>query len=97
MSKKINEKGLLGIVFCLFVFALGYFVLEYISTMEDPPLGNTLYILIGSTFIFTSILGFVVILKYLYDYNKKKERRQRKRKTQKLFYLKDTTKNKKVD
>lgn len=97
MSRRVHERGLIGIGFCLFIFALGYFVLEYISTMEDPPLGNTLYILIGSTFIFTSILGFVVILKYLYDYKKKKERRERKRRKHKLFYLKDIEKNKKVD
>lgn len=97
MSRRVHERGLIGIGFCIFIFAFGYFVLEYISTMEDPPLGNTLYILIGSTFIFTSILGFVVILKYLYDYKKKKERRERKRRKHKLFYLKDSNRNKKVD
>ncbi|HNP31950.1 MAG TPA: hypothetical protein PKN96_01510 [Flavobacterium sp.] len=97
MSRRVHERGLIGIGFCILVFALGYVVLEYISTMEDPPLGNTIYILIGSTFIFTSILGFVVILKYLYDYKKKKERRQRKRKKHKLFYLKDSHRSKKVD
>lgn len=97
MSKKVHERGLIGIGACVFVFALGYFVLEYISTREDPPLGNTIYILIGSTFIFTSILGFVLILKYLYDYKKRKEKRERKRKKHKLFYLKDSDKNKKDD
>ena len=97
MSRRVHERGMIGIGFCIFIFGLGYFVLEHISTMEDPPLGNTIYILIGSTFIFTSILGFVVILKYLYDYKKKKERRNRKRGNHKLFYLKDSKRNKKVD
>lgn len=97
MTKRVQERGLIGISLCILIFALGYFVLEDISTMEDPPLGNTLYILIGSTFIFTSILCFVIILKYLYDFKKKKERRERKRKKHKLFYLKDSPRNKKVD
>ena len=97
MSRRVHERGLIGIGFCLLIFGIGYFILEYIKTKADPPLGDTIYILIGSTFIFTSILGFVVILKYLYDYKKKKERRNRKRGNHKLFYLKDSKRNKKVD
>lgn len=94
MSKRVNERGLIGIVLCVIVFSLGYFVLNHISTMEDPPLGNTIYILIGSTLTFLSILGVILILKYLYDNKKKKERRERKRKKHKLFYLKDNPENK---
>jgi cell division protein FtsW (lipid II flippase) len=96
MSKSVVERGLIGIIFCLILFAFGYFfVLNYVSTMEDPPLGNTVYILLGSTFSIISILGILVILKYLYDHKKKKERKERKRKKHKLFYLKDINKNKK--
>jgi hypothetical protein len=62
--------------------------------MEDPPLGNTIYILIGSLLVFLSVLGIFLILKYIYDSKKKKERRQRRRKNHKLFYLKDSAKNK---
>ena len=97
MSRRVHERGLIGIGLCVFIFALGYFILEYIKNKVDPPLGDTIYILIGSTFVFTSILGFVVILKYLYDYKKKKVRRERKRKKYKLFYLKDSNKNKNVE
>lgn len=90
MSKSVVERALIGIIFCIVVFVFGYFfVLNRISTMEDPPLGNTIYILIGSTLSVVSILGIIVILKYLYDYKKKQERRQRKRKKHQLFYLKD--------
>ena len=96
MSKKLYTRVLIGIGFCFFIFILGYFVLNYISTMEDPPLGNTIYILIGSAFIFSSGLGVILILKYLYDYKKKKERRERKRKKHKIFYLKDINKEKKT-
>lgn len=97
MSRRVHERGLIGIGFCLFFFALGYFILEYVRTKDDPPLGDGIYILIGSTFIFTSILGFVVILRFLYTYKKKKVRRERKRKKYKLFYLKDNNRRKKND
>ena len=90
MSRKLYERGLIGIGFCIVVFIIGYFVLNKISTMEKPPLGNTIYILIGSTLTFTSVLGVILIIKYIYDSKKKKERRERKRRKHKLFYLKDT-------
>lgn len=97
MSRKLYDRVLLGIGFCIIVFVLGYIILNHISTMEDPPLGNTIYILIGSALIFSSALGVVLILKYLYDYKKKKERRERRRKKHKLFYLKDQNKEKDLD
>ena len=93
MSKSVNERGLIGIAFCVLLFIFGYFfVLDYISTMEDPPLGTTIYILVGSSLSVLSILGIIVIVKYFYDYKKKETRKARKRKSQKLFYLKDTKK-----
>jgi len=94
MSKSLNQRGLIGIGLCGIVFFIGYYILNYISTMEDPPLGNTIYILIGSLLVFLSVLGIFLILKYIYDSKKKKERRQRRRKNHKLFYLKDSAKNK---
>ena len=94
MSKKNNEKGIIGICICIVVFIIGQVVLNQISTMEDPPLGNTIYILIGSTLRFTSILGVVIILKYLYDAKRRKERNERKRKKHKLYYLKNEKENK---
>ncbi len=98
LSRSASERGLIGIVCCIILFVFGYFfVLNYVSTMEDPPLGNTVYILLGSTLSIISILGIFLILKYLYDYKKKKERKERKRKNHKLFYLKDMNKNKKTE
>ena len=95
MSKKFHERLIIGICFCIVVFAWGYFILDHIKTVEDPPLGDTIYILVGSAFIFCSLLGVIIILKYLYDYKKQKEKRERKRKKHKLFYLKDIDKEKK--
>lgn len=95
MSRRVNERGLIGIGLCIIVFILGYIILNHISTMEDPPLGNTIYILIGSTLTFLSVLGVILILKYLYDYKKKQERKERKRKKHKIFYLKESSSRKK--
>ena len=93
MSKSVVERGLIGIICCVILFAFGYFfVLNYVSTMEEPPLGNTIYILLGSTFSIVSILGIILILKSLYNYKKRKERKDRKREKHKLFYLKDQKK-----
>jgi hypothetical protein len=55
--------------------------------MEDPPLGNTIYILIGNIFVFGALLGVLLILKYIYDENKKEKRKVRKRKSHKLYFL----------
>lgn len=94
MSKRVHERALIGIGACIVIFILGYYILEHISTMEDPPLGNTIYILIGSAFVFSSGLGILLIIKYIYDNKKKKERRERRRKKHKIFYLKDQNKQK---
>ncbi len=94
MSKRTNERCLIGIILCIVVFILGYYILNHISTMEDPPLGNTIYILIGSALTFLSILGIILILKYMYDNKKKAERRERKRKKHRLFYLKESQRKK---
>lgn len=97
MSRRLHQRALIGVGGCIIVFILGYYILEHISTMENPPLGNTIYILIGSALIFSSGLGVLLIIKYLYDYKKKKERRERRRKKHKLFYLKETKKETDVD
>lgn len=97
LSQKVHVRGLIGMGFCVIIFLMGYYVLEYISTMVNPPLGDTIYILVGSTFIFTSIVVFILILRYLYNYKMKKEKRHRKRKNHKLFYLRDVKKNENID
>jgi uncharacterized BrkB/YihY/UPF0761 family membrane protein len=90
------ERGLIGIIFCILLFAFGYFyVLNHVSTLEKPPLGNTLYILIGSTLSIVSILGIAVIIRYLYNHKKRKLRKARKRSKHKLLYLKDMKKTSK--
>jgi uncharacterized membrane protein len=92
MKKKETTRAYIGIVFCAIVFVIGYFILNYISTKEEPPLGATFNILIGSILIATSAVGIIIILKYLYDLKEKLKRRERKRKKHKIVFLKDSKK-----
>jgi len=86
-SRKLSEKGLYGIVLCVITFFIGEFILNKISTMEDPPFGNTIYILIGNLFVFGALVGVLLILKYIYDENNRKKRKERKRKSHKIYFL----------
>ncbi len=88
-SIKVNEKGLIGLGLCVIVFFVGYYILNHISILENPPLGNTICIIIGATLTSLSILGVLLILKYMYDNKTKKEQREHKKKKNKLFHLKD--------
>lgn len=87
-SKKEKDKAIIGILICCLLLLIGYIVLNYIATLEDPPLGNTIYILIGLTLIAISCLGIFMILKYLYEAKKKKKRRELKRRKHKIVFLK---------
>lgn len=48
------------ILFSIFIFGLGYYILNYISIMETPFLGNTFHIILGCILMATSLifLGF---------------------------------------
>lgn len=48
---------------CLFFFGLGYYLLNYISRMEKPFLGNTFHILFGCILMAISGLLFVITAK----------------------------------
>ena len=88
------DKAILGIIVCSIVIAIGYYILNHIATLEDPPLGNTLYILLGLTLIAAGGIGILIILKHFYENLKKKRRREIKRKKHKVVFLKKD-KNKK--
>ena len=96
MSRSINEKGFFGISLCVITFILGDYLLNHISTLENPPMGNTLYILIGSTMVFTSVLGAIIISKYVYDNKKKLKKMEYKRKKHRIYFLKNKNSNTKI-
>ena len=85
--KKEQNRAILGIILCVIFIITGYIVLTTIATYEDPPLGHTFYILIGLTLISVGSLGFIMIVKYLYDLKQKKKRREIRRKKHKIVFL----------
>jgi uncharacterized membrane protein len=87
-SKKDKDKAILGLIVCFILLIIGYVVLKFISTLEDPILGHTFYILLGTTLIAIGGLGIFMILKYLYDLNKRKNRKKIKRRKHKVVFLK---------
>jgi uncharacterized membrane protein len=93
--KKDQDKAIIRILICCVGIVIGYYVLNHIATLEDPPLGNTIYMLIGLTLIAVGILLIFMILKKLYDKKVQKKRRALKHRKHKVVFLKkETTKNK---
>lgn len=92
MSRKDSEKALWGILLSVVVFGIGYYFLNYIATMEEPPLGHTIHILIGTSLMSVSGLGIVLIIKYLYDKRKRRIRKEHKRRKHKIVFLKNQKK-----
>lgn len=79
------KKSLLGIVACIITFILGQILLEVVSKFEDPPLGNTFYIILGCVLIVASLLGIYFLIDHIRHIRKKKERRKRS----KIVFLND--------
>jgi hypothetical protein len=71
---------------CLAVFGFGYYILNHVSRMEKPFLGNTFHIIFGCTLMAISSL--------LFAYITKKQFFPKKRKRTKQIFLEDITKNK---
>jgi hypothetical protein len=88
MSKTEKQRGYIGVIVCVLVFILGYYILNYISVKEKLPLGNTIYILIGSTLMGASCVGILLIIRYL----RKIEQKLRKRRNLKIVFLEDIEK-----
>ena len=93
VTKRTNERGIIGIIICILIFVIGQLLLDKVASMEQAAATTTAYILVGSTFRFISVLGIVVILRLLYTAHKQKQRRARKRKNHKLHFLRSTPKS----
>lgn len=92
MFKEERKKCYKGFGLCLLAFLLGFVMLEWISITEDPPLGNTFYIIAGNFLMVAAVLGVFLIVRYLFRL-KKKERK--KRSANKVVFLNDEKKSKK--
>ena len=80
-----QKKSFLGIALCVVVFVLGQVLLEVVSKLEDPPLGNTFYIILGCTFMVGSLLAIYFLIKHLRHLRRKKIRRHKS----KIVFLDD--------
>jgi len=86
MKKNKNLKGILGISLSVSTFFIGYYILNNISTMEKPPLGNTFSIIFGCSLIVLAFLGIALVLKFIYDDKKKRRHRKKRKSIHKLDY-----------
>ena len=60
------------LILCILVFGLGYFILNHISRLEDPFLGNTFHILLGCILMAVSGLFFIITFKQQFFPKKRK-------------------------
>ena len=67
-----KNKNLKILAICIVVFGVGYFILNYISSMENPFLGNTFHILFGCTLMAVSGLIFIITFKKQFFPKKRK-------------------------
>lgn len=90
MYKKERKRCFIGIGLCIAGFILGLICLEVISKLEDPPLGNTFYIIIGCTLMVLSVFGVYLLVKHLRSLRKT----ERRRKNNPVLFLDDQKKGK---
>ncbi len=61
------------IVISIFLFGLGYYILNYISAQENPFLGNTFHIILGCIMMAVSGIFFFLSIKELFFSKKRKK------------------------
>jgi hypothetical protein len=63
-------------VFWTLILGLGYFLVEFISEMDEPPLGMTFHIVVGCLLMAVSgIILFVKLKRYFFPKRKKNRSR----------------------
>lgn len=67
-----KNRNLKTLAICIVVFGLGYYILNYISRMEKPFLGNTFHILLGCILMAISGLLLVITIKKQFFPKKRK-------------------------
>ena len=77
IEKKKNSNALKYMLLSLIGICIGYYVLNYVATWEDIPLGNTFYVLLGCVMMATFAIILLVLLKQ--KYFPKKSRRKNRR------------------
>ncbi len=79
--KERKKKKLLLVIVCCFLFGIGYYILNEVSTWYEVPLGVTFHVILGCTLMASSGIYIVYTIKRLY-FTKRAKRT-------KHIYLKD--------
>lgn len=77
MYKSEKKRCYIGLAISVIVFIIGQILLNYVSVLEKPAGGNTLYIITGTALILFSVIAFFFLVKHLF-YLKKKAVKKRK-------------------
>lgn len=72
-SKAEKNKFVQVVLLALAAFGIGYYLLNYVATWENPVLGNTFYIVSGCILIAASVIVLLAAIKYRYFPKKKKK------------------------
>ena len=76
------------IILSCFAFAIGYYLLDEVSTWFEVPLGNIFYVIVGCTLMSASGVYIGYTIKKVYFTKKKKRSR--------LFYIDDPSEDPKL-
>jgi hypothetical protein len=85
-EQEIKDRNLKIILAAFAGLAVGYYILNYVSTIEDIILGNTFYVIVGC--IIMAVCGIVMFFALKNRYFPKKK----KRKGSRPLFLKDQEK-----
>lgn len=78
MSRSRNKQNRIPIIAAsIVVFGIGYYILEFISTRERPPLGTTFHVILGCLLMCVSLIVLVLELKAVFFPKKRKKKGSR--------------------
>ena len=77
MYKSEKKRCYIGIAFSVVVFVIGQFLLNYVSEMEKPAGGHTLYIISGTALILFSVISIFFLVKHILHLKKKAKKKRR--------------------
>jgi hypothetical protein len=75
--KNAKDKSTYAILAAIVTLAAGYYLLNHVATWEDPPLGNTFYIIAGCILIAAGVIAAVLIIKARFFPKRKKKKGSR--------------------
>lgn len=76
-GKSEMRRFLKFVLLSIAIGALGYYLLDYVAPLEDPPLGTTFYIITGCILIAAALIILGITLKNKFFPAKKKKKGSR--------------------